>query len=454
MKKTSIIFAAAAAAFALAACDKALVENAPETVQPSGDIKVNITVADFNGSSDTKAVMKTGWANGDKISIWYDSNTGDTPDLVIDYNGSTWEKSSGTTTPSASGTLKAVYSNNLIVASNGISYTYDGSKLTANINSWNHLAEIQVVVSGLASADAANYTLACDKFTPLSGNGYTVGSDAITASKGTKGAVATGIANSDGVAFVFATSDYSASEQNFLFTLTKTTDALASRKVKGYSVNKTLTASTSAIKAISIADTSFSEAVQLWSGGPYWAYNNIGAESAAGYGYYFAWGYTYGCVYNSSNNGWVLASDGTTVKEFYSADFPSLSPASGKVLEAAKDAATQNWGSGWSMPRYDDFSNLKNNCGIDCVTAGTKGIKITGNTDGYKDKSIFLPAAGNGYDFHWYNVNEGFCYYWSSVMYDDDWAYHVFIKTSGLSFTVSSNHKYLGYPVRPVRSSL
>ena len=49
MKKINIILAAAAVAFALASCDKALVETemAQEPVHISEGIKLNITVGDF-----------------------------------------------------------------------------------------------------------------------------------------------------------------------------------------------------------------------------------------------------------------------------------------------------------------------------------------------------------------------------------------------------------------------
>ena len=54
------------------------------------------------------------------------------------------------------------------------------------------------------------------------------------------------------------------------------------------------------------------DAVQLWEGGPYWATTNIGASTPEEYGYYFAWGYTEGCVRNSSNDGWVKADDSSS----------------------------------------------------------------------------------------------------------------------------------------------
>lgn len=105
MKKIILAFAAIAAAFCLASCNKAQVEA------PSTGLKLNITVAEMGGAA-TKAV-KTGWVAGDKINIWYDTNVTAKPDLVIAYNGTIWSPDESATVsgavPSASGNLKAVY---------------------------------------------------------------------------------------------------------------------------------------------------------------------------------------------------------------------------------------------------------------------------------------------------------------------------------------------------------
>lgn len=70
--------------------------------------------------------------------------------------------------------------------------------------------------------NADKYALACDKFTPISGAGYAVSIDTIIANNGTGGSVVTGISNENGVAFVFATADYSensSDKKDFIFTL-------------------------------------------------------------------------------------------------------------------------------------------------------------------------------------------------------------------------------------------
>ena len=193
--------------------------------------------------------------------------------------------------------------------------------------------------------------------------------------------------------------------------------------------------------------------VQLWEGGPYWATTNIGASTPEEYGYYFAWGYTEGCVRNSADDGWVLASDGTTAKQFNTTDFPNRSDS------AFQDAATAAWGSDWRMPTDAEFKTLinkdsSNKCTVEYVTEGVKGIKITGTETGYTANSIFLPAAGygNGSDL---SSAGAIGYYWSSTQSSSGPACGLrFIPGNDGTSRVSNYNRFIGYSVRPVRSSL
>lgn len=259
MKKIVMIFAAMAAA--LSSCQKSELESV--SANDGKDIVLNISVSN-PGADDTKAIIKTGWAANDEISIWYDSNVQETPDLVVTYNGEKWIQKEGAAisgnTPST-GTgkyAKALYNGKVKVASKD-DYTYENNTLTFNIANWKFLTEIQVVVKGLTSASAGNYTLACDKFTPLAstGNGYAVGSDAITASNGTKASAVTGISNADGVAFVFATADYSATAAEYKFVLKDKTSGSEVTKVYKPNVAIAEKEGKSSIKALAIASTKF-----------------------------------------------------------------------------------------------------------------------------------------------------------------------------------------------------
>ena len=237
----------------LSSCNKN--EIASSEKGTCANLKLDITVS-YPGEQ-TKALIKQDWANGDLIKIWYGSNTGNTPDLVIKYDGTDWDTEGTPTTPSASGTLKAVYSDKVTVAANGISYTYDDETLSFNINNWIFLTEVQVVVSGISGDNAAQYTLACDKFTPVAGPGeeYTVTATEISANKGARGDAVPGISNADGVAFVFATAEYSQTATDFIFTLTDHTSSSA--VVKKYTPSNPLPENKSVIKAIKIASGKF-----------------------------------------------------------------------------------------------------------------------------------------------------------------------------------------------------
>ena len=415
-------------------CSKAVLSDNSDSVTKS--IRLNVTVAGL-GSDDpaTKAKIKTAWADGDVISIYYDSSTSKSFDIT--YDGSKWTGPENIAAPgSASGTVKCLYNGTIKVASTD-SYTFSEDVLSFSITGWKFLTEIQVVVSGLSSSQAQNYTLACDKFTPLSGGGFAVGTDAITAALGTKGTPVTGIANFDGVAFVFATASYSDDEQNLLFTLTNTTEPLATRIVKGYSLNKVIDEDASKIKAYKISKDKFQKCVQLWAGGPKWAYNNIGAESATGYGYYFAWGYTDGYVHNGYN--WETP-DLYKENTFDSTGFPDYK------THTYSDMASAGWGPGWKLPGWTELDNLRYNTVIDMVTTGVKGIKFIGRGT-YSAASIFLPAAGSGYDSKTYQVGS-FGYYWTSKQYDNDEAYYFAFDEN--AFAYSYNDKFEGYSVRPV----
>lgn len=151
--------------------------------------------------------------------------------------------------------------------------------------------------------------------------------------------------------------------------------------------------------------------VQLWEGGPYWAECNVGATKPEEFGYYFWWGDTVGYKRNATDDGWVSAADGTTSIEFSY----SMSPASSTVekaipellsagyidstgnLVAKYDAATAHLGASWRMPTDAEFSALINNCDTEQTTRNGVVGRLVKGRGAYASKSIFLPAAGQGW---------------------------------------------------------
>lgn len=109
MKKTLLFFSALVA---LIACTKETPKADDPTQNGNQEIKVNFTIARSDTNVDTKGTVKTGWASGDVVFIFFDGV--DAPRyLEMRYNGSTWdsEQKGGLVAKdlSASGTMTALY---------------------------------------------------------------------------------------------------------------------------------------------------------------------------------------------------------------------------------------------------------------------------------------------------------------------------------------------------------
>jgi len=169
MRKT-ILLAALAAAFTLASCQKNEITEAPAQIQ----FDFTVELADFDGA--TKAI-KTGWANGDKVYVYFDSHFASADDLMtMTYNNGSWDIVSGSnvsTNLQSSGTLCAIYTtetptitydeyNIYFAGSNygtcgfftaeSVDYTYADSKVTATIALGidTELMTNQITVTGLS----------------------------------------------------------------------------------------------------------------------------------------------------------------------------------------------------------------------------------------------------------------------------------------------------------------
>ena len=199
MKRLSIIAVTAIAALLSASCNKFI--ETPVVPAPQGSIILDLDIAGFEGTGDTKAV-KNGWANGDKLNLWFDDwnytaqKNNPTPDLVITYDGSKWTAGKLATGRSLrpSGKFSVLYEGgNDLSASNSywhlslqffvypaqwvaeigervnyyhmicrrenVGYTYSGNKLTAAIADWYMPSAFKVLVKRLEPAAAGDYAL-------------------------------------------------------------------------------------------------------------------------------------------------------------------------------------------------------------------------------------------------------------------------------------------------------
>ena len=252
MKRLSIIAVTAIAALLSASCNKSI--ETPVVPAPQGSIILDLDIAGFEGTGDTKAVKK-GWAVGDKLNLWFDDwnytaqANNPTPDLVITYDGSNWtagELAAGRSLKS-SGKFSVMYEGfndlskyktsfylgaqwfepheeryeydyvsfkPLVFHCVGIDYAYAGNKLTATISGWYTPTPLKVLVKGLNPEDAKSYILqTADVTTPGTEKyAYCVGPIAVNISsvcptfsnvssnyKGYMG----GVPDADGVAFYY-----------------------------------------------------------------------------------------------------------------------------------------------------------------------------------------------------------------------------------------------------------
>ena len=180
--------------------------------------------------------------------------------------------------------------------------------------------------------------------------------------------------------------------------------------------------------------------VQLWEGGPYWAECNVGASTPEECGYYFWWGDTVGYSVNTNSARWEyqrsswqdvkwVSSTGVQMSSspFDSSSCPTVGKNDSQLQSAgyidvtgnlvpAHDAARAHWGSPWRMPTDAEFNALVSNCDTQWTTRNGVNGRLVKGRGAYSSKSIFLPAAGYGYDSYLYRLGSDGVY-WSSTPY-------------------------------------
>lgn len=186
--------------------------------------------------------------------------------------------------------------------------------------------------------------------------------------------------------------------------------------------------------------------------GTLWATCNIGANCPEEYGDYFAWGETTGYNEGKTKFDWNSYFD----SDDYGSIFNKYDN-NGELteLELADDAAYVNWGPAWRMPSIEQFDELINssNTTTEWTTKnGVYGRKITSKTEGFTDRSLFLPAAG--YFYHLSNNSEGIVgHYWSRTFSSDSPCNARFLGFYSDKIGTADYYRYYGRSVRPVRIS-
>ncbi len=185
-----------------------------------------------------------------------------------------------------------------------------------------------------------------------------------------------------------------------------------------------------------------------------WAETNIGAETAADDGDYFAWGETT-CKSSYTWLEYKYGQSSSNISKYNWADRKA-------VLDKEDDAAYVNWGCSCRMPSVAEFCELvySDNCTATwtCMKNSSdstvNGYKITSKKNG---NSIFLPASG------WYDSDSLYWYgshgrYWTcefntahlSSDYPEAATDAKFFWFQDCGHIASEYNRYLGYSVRPV----
>lgn len=153
-----------------------------------------------------------------------------------------------------------------------------------------------------------------------------------------------------------------------------------------------------------------------------WATFNVGASSPEDYGAYFAWGEVETRTDYSLEN-YKFRKSGYYYRNIKFNKYVTISKY-GKVdnkivLEPEDDVAHVKWGGDWRMPTQSEIDELRNDCTWSWTTMnGVEGFLVRSNIQGFKDRTIFIPAAGvrSG---RFISMNTYYGDYWSSSLDTD-----------------------------------
>ena len=198
-----------------------------------------------------------------------------------------------------------------------------------------------------------------------------------------------------------------------------------------------------------------------------WAKCNLGASKPSDYGDYYAWGETAPkAEYSWATYKWMQAgqSDSKYITKYTFADGKTEGiwyDSSGNfigdnltTLRPADDAATQQLGSPWRMPTYDEIKELITKCTWTWTTQdGVSGYQV----DGPNGNAIFLPAAGyregsalgsaGSRGFYLSNSHSSYATYSTR---SNDLVFRIYFYSNGLQ-GMDTYFRYQGFTVRPVR---
>lgn len=185
-----------------------------------------------------------------------------------------------------------------------------------------------------------------------------------------------------------------------------------------------------------------------------WATCNVGASRPEEYGCYYQWAGTKDVTSTSiylfyNNCPYHIGEDRETGWTKYNYDSSFGKVDNKKNLEPEDDIAHIMLGGRWRMPTDAEWYELISDCSWTWTTInGVKGCRVQSKKNGYSDKWIFLPAAGDRMFDETHGIGV-YGYYWSSSLgKDPNRACGVNLKSDdvGLYFL----DRYFGRSVRSV----
>ena len=500
MKKTLFFIGAM---LALIACNK---ENDPfnnadpAPVSQGDDFKVNITInrTDIDAAG-TKAYLKDTFQDNDVVFVFFEDV--DAPKyLEMKYNAASGEWVSTRKNSLVAGDLTASgkrmtaiylpYGSGATVAADAGTFAFqDGSGLPLEYKGYFLMAEQQSYtfdgdLNGnlLLSAPALSGS---DKYVHFDVSGFTSGHNydmyqpnvkpillnsisaegVVSTTIGSKGAPLTGY--EDGTHLTFSgvlDESVVGIPTNYDFRINDWTDfTLYTRNANGKVINGNEYIGIGSISGLWTADAN-GGFVDLGLSVK-WATRNLGATNPWDYGDYYAWGdvttkYTGSAQANpptwkdgqSAGYAWSNYVHGTSSTNLTKYNTKAANGAVDNMttLELADDAARAVLGGAWRMPTSAEQDELRTLCSWEWTTVSTiNGYLVKSNVPGFRNRSIFLPAAGYRFDYTLdYVGSRG--NYWSSSLNEDKPSYAVklFFNSGGVYSNTDTRRN--GFSVRPV----
>jgi hypothetical protein len=492
---------------AVTACNSdSLLEDTGKKLSENDVFKVNITISRTDAPSGaTKAYAKRDFSNDDVVYIFF-NGVAAPKYLEMRYNSATGEwtpafRNKMTSSDlSGSGKMTAVYlpyGNTATVAASGSNFVFqDGSGNPLDYKGY--FLEVEgadyTYGGGLLSGDLALYapaTVGNDKHIHFDVSGFTSdhnydmyqanvkpillesisSSGVVSATIGSKGGALTGYVDGEHLTFSGVLDESVVGTQaDYMFRINDWSEFILYTRDAG---SKTISGNV----YIGIGDISATPWTADANGGfmdlglsVKWAARNLGATNPWDYGDYYAWGettpkYTGSAQANPPTwkggqsagyvwSNYVYGTSTTTLTKYCTKESDGKDGfTDGKTtLELTDDAARVVWGGAWRMPTSAEQDELRLSlCSSEMTTVSTiNGCLFTSKVPGFRNRTIFLPAAGSRNGTNHNSVGSGGLY-WSSSLNENNpsqaWRMS-FVSGYGVMSTPTARH--VGFSVRPV----